>query len=61
MANEKIYSMSFGKIYPLLINKAVRKGRTAGEVRFASQDRFAAREIEIDLLRKIDSLRERLR
>lgn len=32
MANEKIYSMSFGKIYPLLINKAVRKGRTAGEV-----------------------------
>lgn len=32
MGNEKIYNMSFGKIYPLLINKAVRKGRTQEEV-----------------------------
>lgn len=32
MGNEKIYQMSFAKIYPLLVNKAVRKGRTAEEV-----------------------------
>ena len=32
MKNEKVYSMSFAKVYPLLVNKAVRKGRTADEV-----------------------------
>ncbi|MGI6070083.1 MAG: DUF2200 domain-containing protein [Blautia sp.] len=32
MSNEKIYSMSFGKIYPLLVNKALKKGRTVSEV-----------------------------
>lgn len=32
MAYEKVYNMSFGKIYPLLVNKAVKKGRTADEV-----------------------------
>lgn len=32
MAYEKAYNMSFGKIYPLLVNKAVKKGRTAEEV-----------------------------
>lgn len=32
MDNEKVYAMSFGKIYPLLVNKAVKKGRTASEV-----------------------------
>lgn len=32
MDNEKIYSMSFAKIYPLLVEKAVRKGRTEDEV-----------------------------
>ena len=32
MAYEKVYNMSFGKIYPLLVNKAVKKGRTAEEV-----------------------------
>lgn len=30
--NEKLYQMSFAKIYPLLINKAIRKGRTEEEV-----------------------------
>lgn len=29
---EKIYDMSFAKVYPLLMNKVVRKGRTADEV-----------------------------
>lgn len=32
MDYEKIYVMEFVKIYPLLVNKAVRKGRTADEV-----------------------------
>lgn len=31
MENEKVYSMRFSKIYPLLINKAVRKGRSKTE------------------------------
>ena len=32
MANDKIFDMSFKKVYPLLINKAERKGRTKSEV-----------------------------
>jgi len=32
MTDEKVFAMSFGKVYPLLVNKAVRKGRTADEV-----------------------------
>ena len=32
MTNEKVYGMSFAKVYPLLVNKALRKGRTAEEV-----------------------------
>lgn len=32
MNNEKVYQMSLAKIYPLLVNKAVRKGRTQEEV-----------------------------
>lgn len=32
MGNEKVYGMSFAKIYPLLVNKAVKKGRTVEEV-----------------------------
>ena len=32
MDNEKVYAMTFAKIYPLLVNKAVRKGRTKAEV-----------------------------
>ena len=30
--NEKVYIMKFSKIYPLLLNKAVRKNRTKDEV-----------------------------
>ena len=33
MENEKVYAMNFGKIYPLLVNKAVKKGRTEDEVK----------------------------
>ena len=32
MKNEKIYGMSFAKIYPLLVNKVVRKGRSQDDV-----------------------------
>lgn len=32
MDNDKVYQMSFSKIYPLLVNKASRKGRTQDEV-----------------------------
>ncbi|WRS27146.1 DUF2200 domain-containing protein [Oscillospiraceae bacterium MB08-C2-2] len=32
MDNDKVYEMRFSKVYPLLVNKAVRKGRTQSEV-----------------------------
>ena len=32
MDNEKVFAMSFGKVYPMLIAKAERKGRTREEV-----------------------------
>lgn len=32
MSNEKIYQMELTKIYPLLVNKVQRKGRTKAEV-----------------------------
>lgn len=32
MEKEKVFAMRFAKVYPMLIAKAVRKGRTAEEV-----------------------------
>ena len=32
MDNEKVYQMPLAKAYPLLVNKALRKGRTQAEV-----------------------------
>lgn len=32
MNNDKVYQMDFSKIYPLLVNKAKKKGRTEAEV-----------------------------
>ena len=32
MTNEKVFQMDFGKVYELLLNKAVTKGRTQTEV-----------------------------
>lgn len=32
MKDEKIYHMKFSKIYPLLVNKAVKKGKTQEDV-----------------------------
>lgn len=32
MRNEKVYQMAFSTVYPLLVSKAERKGRTKAEV-----------------------------
>lgn len=32
MASNKVYEMSFARVYPLLVAKAVKKGRTRDEV-----------------------------
>ena len=32
MANERVYKMAFSKVYPLLVQKVERKGRTKSEV-----------------------------
>ena len=32
MTNEKVFAMSFAKVYPMLIAKAERKGRSRNEV-----------------------------
>ncbi|MCQ2437958.1 MAG: DUF2200 domain-containing protein [Clostridia bacterium] len=32
MENEKVFAMSFAKVYTALVNKAIRKGRTQSEV-----------------------------
>ncbi len=32
MTKPRIYTMSFGKVYPLYVNKAEKKGRTKSEV-----------------------------
>lgn len=32
MTNEQVYAMPFAKVYYLLVNKAIRKGRTEAEV-----------------------------
>ncbi len=32
MNNDKVYKMRFAKIYPLLVNKALKKGLTQSEV-----------------------------
>jgi len=32
MTNERVYRMAFSKVYPLLVQKAERKGRTKQEV-----------------------------
>ncbi len=33
MDNEKVFAMQFAKVFPMLIAKAERKGRTKDEVR----------------------------
>ena len=55
MSNEKIYSMAFAKVYPLLIAKAEKKGRTRAEVLqvTARLTGYTADEIESALMTDI--------
>lgn len=48
MSNEKIFAMSFARVYPMLIAKAERKGRTKAEVLELTQwlTGYTAGEIE---------------
>jgi hypothetical protein len=32
MSNERVFKMAFSRVYPLLVQKAERKGRTKAEV-----------------------------
>ena len=55
MSNEKIYNMAFSKVYPLLIAKAEKKGRTRAEVLQVSAwlTGYSADEIESALVTDI--------
>lgn len=55
MSNEKIYSMKFSKVYPLLIAKAERKGRTRAEVDEAASWLTGYTPAEIEALLQSDS------
>lgn len=48
MDNEKVYAMDFAKVYSLLLNKAIRKGRTAEEVNEVIQWLTGYTSAEID-------------
>ena len=52
MGNERIYQMLFSKVYPLLIAKAEKKGRTRNEVLIVTSwlTGYAAEEMEAFLL-----------
>ena len=40
MTNEKVFAMSFAKVYPMLIAKAERKGRNL--IQFAASQKYRA-------------------
>ena len=48
MENEKVFAMSFAKVYPMLIAKAERKGRTKSEVLEATSWLTGYTSAEID-------------
>lgn len=52
MGNEKNYSMPFSKVYPLLITKAQKKGRTRAEVLAVTSwlTGYTEAEVEANLL-----------
>lgn len=69
---EKVYQMDYGKIYGLLVNKAVKKGRTQDEVDevirwltgYRQEELLAMQEGAVtygDLFRKAPSLNEKRR
>ena len=43
MDNEKVFAMSFTKVYPMLITKAERKGRTGIKMTKAEKEKEIAR------------------
>ena len=55
MKNEKVFAMSFAKVYPMLIAKAERKGRTKDEVLQVTAWLTGYTHEEIEALLKIDS------
>ncbi|MHB1455184.1 MAG: DUF2200 family protein [Saccharofermentanales bacterium] len=52
MTNERVYKMAFSSVYPLLVKKAERKGRTKSEVD-AVICGHRVEEIEDPLMQKI--------
>lgn len=55
MSNEKVYAMSFSKVYPLLVAKAEKKGRTLEEVNevICWLTGYSTEEIEESLMQEI--------
>ena len=54
MTNEKVFAMSFSKVYSLLVAKAERKGRTKAEVHEATACLTGYTETELDELMATD-------
>lgn len=50
MGNNKIYQMDFSRIYPLLVSKAVKKGRTKTEVDEIIRWLTGYSQLEVDAL-----------
>lgn len=50
MDNAKVYQMRFSKLYPLLVNKALNKGRTKNEVDEAIRWLTGYNQIELERL-----------
>ncbi len=56
MENEKVYAMKVSKVYPLLVAKAERKGRTREEVDTVTSwlTGYTAEEIQKQLEKEVD-------
>lgn len=56
MTKHRIYSMSFANVYPLYVNKAVKKGRTKKEVDEIIQwlTGYSQKELEVQLESETD-------
>lgn len=54
MNNDKVYQMRFSKIYPLLVNKALKKGRTQGEVDEVIRWLTAYDQVALETIRESD-------
>jgi|SRR5690554_122228 len=56
MSNQKIYAMSFAKVYPLYVAKAEKKGRTKEEVDVIIRwlTGYSQEELETQLEKEVD-------